>query len=164
MQRFVTCLPAPIRSATPRSGDRRKSIVLRYPTLPEKLCRSPMPFSRRLGFGPSLRNANTGERYPGGRIACRKRFNQAHQDEFVLNRGRFNFTGELGLGPAVVTLMARSSWRHHSSARQPCPRPRDWPPAAAALEVGTRIRSRRRQRRWRTRPPTKSGRELRLMA
>lgn len=100
------------RSATAE----RKVIVLRYPTLPEKLCRSPLPFSGRLGFGPSLRNANTGERYPGGRIACGKRFDQAHQDEFVLNRGRFNFTGELGFGPALVTLMARSSLRHHRSA------------------------------------------------
>jgi hypothetical protein len=102
--------------ATPKSGDRRPKGNCRDPTLPEKLRRSAMPFSGRLGFGPSLWNANTGERYPGGRIACRKRFDQALQDEFVVDRGRFNFTGGLAFGPALATLMARSPLRHHKSA------------------------------------------------
>lgn len=102
--------------ATPKSGDRRAKRNCSRSTLPEKLCRSAMPFSGRLGFGRSLRNANTGERYPGGRIACRKRFNQALQDEFVVGRGRFNFTGGLPFGPALANLMARSPLRHHRSA------------------------------------------------
>lgn len=99
-----------------RSATAERKVIVRDPTLAEKLCRSAMPFSGRLGFGPSLRNANTGERYPGGRIACRKRFYQALQDEFVVDRGRFNFTSRLAFGPALATLMARSPLRHHRSA------------------------------------------------